>query len=397
MNLSQREKILAAGVGLILLLFIGNYIWGTISKGFSDKADEITRLTQQRDDQKLQITAGSIAKSKLNRLVSQSLPSNEEKARAQYLEWLIDLADECELIDPLPKTEGDSVEKDLYQSFKFQLSGTGTIENATKLLHAFHAKDYLHRILRFDMQPLPNSKIPNQLKITLQSEVLALKNAKPDQPPPGNNAPRLEKSYEEYYNSIVGRNIFAPTNTPPAFEKSKLVSATLGIKMDVGLGAKDADPGQVIKYEFEGEPIKGMQLDPETGNLSWTAMELGDYKVAVRATDSGIPAKSSVQLISIKVQEPPPAVKKPKDFDVASQAFVSALIADGKGPQAWIRSKTENKTLYLRQGEQLKLGDIEGKVISIGTNFIEFETEGKRWTVGQDEPLSDAYKRGIED
>jgi len=352
-NLSQREKILAAGVGLILLLFIGNYIWGTISKGFSDKADEITRLTQQRDDQKLQITAGSIAKSKLNRLVSQSLPSNEEKARAQYLEWLIDLADECELIDPLPKTEGDSVEKDLYQSFKFQLSGTGTIENATKLLHAFHAKDYLHRILRFDMQPLPNSKIPNQLKITLQSEVLALKNAKPDQPPPGNNAPRLEKSYEEYYNSIVGRNIFAPTNTPPAFEKSKLVSATLGIKMDVGLGAKDADPGQVIK--------------------------------------------SSVQLISIKVQEPPPAVKKPKDFDVASQAFVSALIADGKGPQAWIRSKTENKTLYLRQGEQLKLGDIEGKVISIGTNFIEFETEGKRWTVGQDEPLSDAYKRGIED
>ncbi|MFY7892302.1 MAG: hypothetical protein ACOVOJ_06415 [Pirellula sp.] len=397
MNLSQREKILAAGVGLILLLFIGNYIWGTISKGFSDKADEITRLTQQRDDQKLQITAGSIAKSKLNRLVSQSLPSNEEKARAQYLEWLINLAEECELIDPLPKTEGDSVEKDLYQSFKFQLSGTGTIENATKLLHAFHAKDYLHRILRFDMQPLPNSKIPNQLKITLQSEVLALKNAKPDQPPPGNNAPRLEKSYEEYYNSIVGRNIFAPTNTPPAFEKSKLVSATLGIKMDVGLGAKDADPGQVIKYEFEGEPIKGMQLDPETGNLSWTAMELGDYKVAVRATDSGIPAKSSVQLISIKVQEPPPAVKKPKDFDVASQAFVSALIADGKGPQAWIRSKTENKTLYLRQGEQLKLGDIEGKVISIGTNFIEFETEGKRWTVGQDEPLSDAYKRGIED
>jgi hypothetical protein len=396
-NLSQREKILAAGVGLILLLFIGNYIWGTISKGFSDKADEITRLTQQRDDQKLQITAGSIAKSKLNRLVSQSLPSNEEKARAQYLEWLINLADECELIDPLPKTEGDSVEKDLYQSFKFQLSGTGTIENATKLLHAFHAKDYLHRILRFDMQPLPSSKIPNQLKITLQSEVLALKNAKPDQPPPGNNAPRLEKSYEEYYNSIVGRNIFAPTNTPPAFEKSKLVSATLGIKMDVGLGAKDADPGQVIKYEFEGEPIKGMQLDPETGNLSWTAMELGDYKVAVRATDSGIPAKSSVQLISIKVQEPPPAVKKPKDFDVASQAFVSALIADGKGPQAWIRSKTENKTLYLRQGEQLKLGDIEGKVISIGTNFIEFETEGKRWTVGQDEPLSDAYKRGIED
>jgi hypothetical protein len=396
-NLSQRERILAGGVGLVLLLFVGNYFWESIRKGFDSKNNEILNLTKQRDDQKLQVTAGAIAKAKLNRLVSQSLPSNEEKARAQYLEWLINLADECELIDPLPKSMGDSVEKDLYQSFRFQLSGTGTIENATKLLHAFHAKDYLHRVLRFDMQPLPNSKIPNQLKIALDCEVLALKNAKPEQPAPAENAPRLERSLDEYQNSIVGRNIFAPTNNAPLFEKSKQVSATLGIKMDVGLAAKDSDPGQVVKYEFEGEPIRGMQLDPASGNLSWTALELGDYKVGVRATDSGIPAKSSVQWISIKVQEPPPAVKKPKDFDVASQAFVSALISDGKGPQAWIRSKTENKTLYLREGEQLKLGDIEGKVISIGSNFLEVETEGKRWTVGQDESLAEAYKRGIED
>jgi hypothetical protein len=73
------------------------------------------------------------------------------------------------------------------------------------------------------------------------------------------------------------------------------------------------------------------------------------------------------------------------------------LVSDGKGPQAWIRSKTEDKTLFLREGENLKLGDIQGKVISIGANFIELETEGKRWTVGLDEPLADAYKRGLED
>lgn len=397
MNLSPREKILAGGVGLVLFLFVGNYFWESIRSGFDAKENEILNLTKQRDNQKLQITEGTIAKSKLNRLVSQSLPSNEEKARAQYLEWLINLADECELIDPLPKSMGDSTEKDLYQAFRFQLSGTGTVENATKLLHAFHAKDYLHRVLRFDMQPLPNSKIPNQLKIALDCEVLALKNANPVQTAPASNAPRLERPLEDYRNSIVGRNIFAPTNNAPIFEKSKLVSATLGIKMDVGLAAKDADPGQVVKYEFEGEPIRGMQLDPDTGNLSWTALELGDYKVGVRATDSGIPAKSSVQWVSIKVQEPPPPVKKPKEFDIASQAFVSALISDGKGPQAWIRSKIDNKTIYVRAGEQLKLGDIEGKVISIGTDFIEIETEGKRWTVGPDESLADAYKRGIED
>jgi len=396
-NLSKREKLLAAGVGLIFFLFLGNYIWESIRSGIDTKENLKLNLSKQRDEQKLQLTAGAIAKSKLNRLVSQSLPSNEEKARAQYLEWLINLADQCNLTDPLPKSMGDTIEKDLYQSFRFQLAGTGTIENATKLLHAFHTKDYLHRITRFDMQPIPNNNPPNRLRISLDCEVLALKNANPVQAAPGDNAPRIERPLAEYENSIVGRNIFAPTNTPPVLEQSKLVSATLGLKMDVGVAAKESDPGQVIKYEFEGDPIRGMQLDPDTGNLSWTATDLGDYKVGIRATDSGIPAKSTVQWISIKVQDPPPPVKKPKEFDVASQAFVSALIADGKGPQAWIRSKTENKTFYVREGEQLKLGDIEGKVVSIGSNFIEVETEGKRWTVGLDEPLADAYKRGIED
>ncbi|MCY2999791.1 MAG: hypothetical protein NT168_16965 [Planctomycetota bacterium] len=250
MNLSKREQLLAAGVGLIFFLFLGNYIWESIRSGIDTKENLKLNLSKQRDEQKLQLTAGAIAKSKLNRLVSQSLPSNEEKARAQYLEWLINLADQCNLSDPLPKSTGDTIEKDLYQSFRFQLAGTGTIENATKLLHAFHTKDYLHRITRFDMQPIPNNNPPNRLRISLDCEVLALKNANPVQPAPGDNAPRIERPLAEYENSIVGRNIFAPTNTPPVLEQSKLVSATLGLKMDVGVAAKESDPGQVLKYEL---------------------------------------------------------------------------------------------------------------------------------------------------
>ena len=86
MNLSKREKLLAAGVGLVFFLFLGNYIWESIRSGIDTKENLKLNLSKQRDEQKLQLTAGAIAKSKLNRLVSQSLPSNEEKARAQYLE-----------------------------------------------------------------------------------------------------------------------------------------------------------------------------------------------------------------------------------------------------------------------------------------------------------------------
>ena len=82
---------------------------------------------------------------------------------------------------------------------------------------------------------------------------------------------------------------------------------------------------------------------------------------------------------------------------MASQAFISALLSDGKIPQAWIRSKTEGKTIYLRKGDELKLGDVKGKVIDVGRNFIELETEGKRWTVGMDESLADAFSRAMAD
>lgn len=397
MNLSQREKLLAGAVGLVALLFLGNYLWESIRKGFEDKTDKIANLQKQRDELNLQVTAGSIAKAKLNRLVPQSLPNNPQQAPAQYMEWLIDATEASGLIDAQFRFLGDTIEPNVYSTFKFQVSGTGTIENATRLLHAFHSQDYLHRVLRFDLRPIANSNPPNRLTISMDCEALSLNSARPDQAKPGNNAPRIDRSIEDYQANIAGRNIFAPTNHAPLLAPERRVAATLGLKMDVGIEAKDADPGQQVTYALEGDAPKGMQLDPNTGKLSWTSSELGEYKVAVRATDSGIPARSSVQLISISVSDPPPATKKPPEFDVASQAFVSALVSDTKGPQAWIRSKTESKTLYLRKGEKLKLGDVEGVVTEVGANFVELETDGKRWLVGLDESIAEAYQRSMKD
>lgn len=397
MNLSQREKLLAAGVGLVVVLFVGNYFWNTIRRGFDTKQATLAALQKEKEDKSLQILAGTIAKAKLNRMLPSSLPSNEERAQAEYMEWLIEIADEVGLIDPQPRVLGSSTEGDLYQTLKFQLSGVGTIENATKLLYAFQSKDYLHRVLRFDMRPITNSKVPNRMNIVLDCEALALKAAKPNQPAPGNNSPRVKKPLEEYQAAIGGRNIFSPPNQPPRMAASRRVDATIGIRMDYGIEAQEVDPGQTVTYAIEGDAPKGMQIDPNTGKLSWTSTELGEFNVAVRATDSGIPSRSSVQMVAIRVAEPPPPTKEPPKFDVASQASITALIADTRGPAAWVRSKTEGKTFQLRKGDDLKLGDVAGKVIDIRPDFLELETEGKRWTVGLDESIADAYKKSMED
>jgi hypothetical protein len=397
MNLTQRERVLAAGVGLVIALFIGNYFYTSIRKGFEAKQAKISTLQEQVEQQKLQMTAGIVAKSKLNRLVAESLPSNDERARAEYMEWLIDLAEQAGLSDPLPRSIDEAVEKGVYRSFKFNLTGTGTVETATKLLHAFQSKDYLHRILRYDMRPMTNSNPPNRLTISMDCEALALMIAKPDQAPPASNSPRITKPLESYIATIAGRNIFAPTNHPPRFVSSSRVEATQGIRVEHAFDVKEDDPGQTLSYAIEGEAPRGVQVDSATGKLTWTSTELGEFKVDVRATDSGIPARSSTQSLTIKVAEPPPPAKSAPKFDVASQAFVSALVSDGKGPAAWVRSKTDGKTIYLRKGDELKLGDVVGKVVDLGSTFMELETDGKRWLVGLDESLADAYKRSMED
>ncbi len=394
MAMTSREKILAAGVGVVASLFAGRSILATIQSGFEKKTQLIESLEKKKSEQELQMTAGTVANKKLNSLVNKSLPRIEETARADYQKWLITLGEESQLRSPSPLFSGELKEKDSpYQVIKFNLKGTGTIETATQLLYGFYAKDYLHRISKFDMSPLPNSAEPDQLNISLDCEVLALAIAKDKQDPPKGISNRVAKSLDEYKQPILERNLFAPTNLPPQLEPKKSLEAKIGLRLEHTVEAKETDPNQRLVYELVGEIPKGMRIEGDTGKLSATFNELGEYKVNVQATDNGIPKKSSTQLVTVKVNPLPPVPPPPIQFDVASQAHVTALIVGLNGPEAWILSKTESKTYKLVKGDQLKLGGVTGLVKEVGANYLELETEGRRWLVGLDESLADAYSR----
>ncbi len=75
-------------------------------------------------------------------------------------------------------------------------------------------------------------------------------------------------------------------------------------------------------------------------------------------------------------------------MDVASQAQLSGLVTGRDGPEAWVQSKLEGKTINLKVGDKLSLGSVGGTVVAIGANYLELETDGKKWTVGLDENLA---------
>lgn len=399
MAMNKREKFLAAGVGAVVLLFVGQSIVSSFQDALAKKKEKLEGLVKKKQDQDLLVTSGIIANQKINIVAPRSLPRNVEKARADYMEWLIALGDEARLDEPTPRFLDASPfkpEKDAFQSFKFQIKGAGTIETATQLLYGFYAKDYLHRITRFDVSPL-NSREPDRLSITLDCEVLALAIAKDKQEPPEANSNRFAKSLDEYKQTICERNLFSPMNYPPNVSAKKSVDAKIGLKLDYTIEATDAGPNQYLLFDTVGEVPEGLKMDRDLGKLSWSPTKPGDYKVVVKVTDTGIPAKSTLQTLTINVKEMPPPAPPANKFDVASQATVTALIVGRSGPEAWVLSKTDDKKYYLRKGDQLKLGGVQGQVIDVGANFVELETEGRRWLVGLDESLADAYKRGQED
>lgn len=401
MAMNTREKIIATGIGVIGTLFVGQYVINSTLDGFEKKKTEIASLRTKEGDQKLLITAGEVAIKKLNTIVPKSLPHSTELAVADYLKWLTELAGEADLTAPNQNFGGDSEEKDkAFHKFNFKLEGTGTLANAVQLLYGFYAKDYLHRITRFQLTPIPNSNIPNQLTISLECEALALGIAKEKQEPPKGISNRLAKSLDEYKSVILGRNLFAPRNQAPKLDAKKTVEAKIGSPLEYAVEAKDIDPNQSVFYKLlsENNDIpKGMLIDQNSGKMSFRSNEVGEYQVRVQATDNGIPSKSSEQLVTIKVTPSPPVAAPPVQFDVASQAMVTALVAGRSGRQAWILSKTESKTYLLQKGDQLKLGGVTGLVKEVGANYVELETDGRKWIVGMDETLAEAFSRSKSD
>jgi hypothetical protein len=129
------------------------------------------------------------------------------------------------------------------------------------------------------------------------------------------------------------------------------------------------------------------------GELEWTPEANGKYEVKLVAIDTGIPQQRSEQDLTIEVVDPPEPEKPAPKLDIALQAEVSAFVTREGVPEAWIRSKLEGKTVYLKVGDELSLGSVQGKVVAVGANYMELETSGKRWTVGLDESLADAFRR----
>ena len=101
--------------------------------------------------------------------------------------------------------------------------------------------------------------------------------------------------------------------------------------------------------------------------MRWTPTELGEYEFSYRVEDGGLPPKSASGIVKLAIVEapPPPATEDKPAFDPATQATVSGITESNGQPAIWINVRTEGKVLKLREGDELSVGTIRGKVAKI--------------------------------
>ena len=394
--MNQRERVLAIAVGSLGVLLGGQYGLTVVRKQFEIKQAQVEKLTKEVDDKQMIIDEGIFSSTKLQQLKPSSLPTDVELARKQYIEWL-DATVHSVFKNPVVGNKDPRPIAGAYTKHDFTVAAIGNLDQVVSLLTKVYEKNYLHRIKGLKIGVVPQS---GELRLDMEIEVAALFDADRKQNPPTTPAKKLAKLPEEYAATIVRRNIFGPENQPPKLVGSRRERVEIGRAAEGTIKADDPDKGQTVAYEFVGEPPAAAELDPQTGRWKFTPAEKGNYTLLVRAIDNGFPAKIAEQKIEIEVIDPPPpptpVAEKPK-FDAAAQTFITGIVSGRKGPEVWLFSRIENQTFNAAVGDQIELGQVKGKLVEIGKDFIVVETEGRRWTAGMDESLAEAFKRSADD
>ena len=298
-----REKLLAAAVLGLLLLWGGGKLWGRYNDAVASKRSALVAARQRLDEAKFALEKGRIATQQLQRWQARSLPADREVAQSAYRVWLETSFKQAGLtIDDIQPSQRFAPAAG-YSAIGCTVTARGSLKSLTAFLREFYRSALLQQITRLQLRPATDPKL---LNITLQTEALVLADSTSEGIPAEVVERTKKPTAAEYADSIGGRNLFA-VYTPPR------------------------------------------------------------------------PAPPS----TARVAPPKP------EFDDAKHAYFTATIQVDGRYQAWIHVRTTNETLRLFEGDAVKVGLFDGKIVSIEPRSIVVESNDEELRVELGHNLSE--------
>jgi len=391
--MSDREKLLGIVVGALLLFFAGFGIFRSVKSGFTTRNANISNLDSQIEKTKSAKLQALQAANLVQQYKMRSLNSDLEKANLEFDKWLKRQVQEVGLKHEFVRYNGVRAKKDAYKELTYTANGEGDITQITDLVYRIQASDTLHRIETFAIRPGPKS---GKLKLEMIVAALTMGDLNSPQPKAAIGEiveGKLPKTLDEYQDIISVRNLFAPGNNSPKFDDETSKTVELGKRLDWKMNAKDPD-GHELEYKLVESPDDSAKL--EKGKLEWKPKELGKYEFQVEVRDDGVPAKTDIATLTVKVvPEEKKEEKKVEDFDDATQAFITAFLQGPRNPDPRIvldvRSKDER--IRLVAGDKIDIGKWQGVVKAVdavkAVALLESE-DGKAYELGIGQALSEA-------
>jgi len=390
--MTPRERVLGIGIGSVLALAGCQYVFMQYRSAVASRQARVEALDQQILEAQEKLLQGAYADRMMGEYLVRSLPSDTEKARADYTRWLYEIITMVELRDASVKFTNTIPAGDLYHRHGFKLSGKTDQRGWLELMHLFYTKDYLHRISDLTVRPGREGG----LVVDMTIDAIGLSTAQPDLASPTTTSPMVD-SFAAYADPILNRNFFSPPNQSPKFTTPSQLTATLGQSPSLTIAAEDPEKDSV-RYAIVGDAPEGLELDPKTGTIKWNPTTLGNYPLAVEAIDSGYPAQRTEQRFEIAVVNPPPPpppAKEPEPapgFDDATQTVLTALVQGGGDWTAWMKVRTQGTTVKLRPGDKFEIGRLSGTVVDVNSRFVTLESEGRRFELRPAGNLAEAAK-----
>ena len=143
--MNRREKILAASVGILVLLTILNFGIKRVVGQFTDRREQIEKLKSDIETKELVVRRGTVAQRSLKVYNERSLPSDPVMASSRYRAWLHEWVGQANL-----KANVKHVRVSPYQQshdrHTFSVTCDATLPQLVDLLFRFYSTDFLHRI-----------------------------------------------------------------------------------------------------------------------------------------------------------------------------------------------------------------------------------------------------------
>lgn len=216
--MNTRTKWLLAGVGLLAILYVGDYVYRTYIEEPSRKANaDLDRLDKQlREAADSQLIAKKISQ-KMEGYSGRSLPYKPDVARSLYQDWLLKLLEQHEMtgisIDAsapvaieIKSRTNKKKNRLIGYRIAYTVHGKTSLPRWVQWVKDFESSGHLHKLKNLTLIPLGNG---NEIDANMTIEAVSLQAAeREDQLTPWVRDPQQEPS-ASLLASFVQRNIFA--------------------------------------------------------------------------------------------------------------------------------------------------------------------------------------------